>query len=265
MGFVCSGMHPLVTTRHFARLNELEARALQRELYHARCIAQLPFHIPQSMSPHRLWRPHPSQACLCVPFPPLIVFRVWSAKLLKGVRSNGLHSASLHRFQSPSPPSCASSRWSYLAFLPDTSSSTFEVSHPSFRCCPSPPQVCLSSVGVLGDVCRNVEGGILPYCDDLVSIMLLDLSREDVNRTIKPQILSGFGDIALVIGEAFEKYLEPVLRVLKQAMGLSVTMQSGTALRPSSTSCPSFLGVCHPSQSHRVVLRGCGDAGMPPK
>ncbi|MEW5305276.1 MAG: hypothetical protein WDW38_005680 [Sanguina aurantia] len=87
-------------------------------------------------------------------------------------------------------------------------------------------EVCLSSVGVLGDVCRNVEGGILPYCDDLVSIMLLDLSREDVNRTIKPQILSGFGDIALVTGEAFEKYLEPVLRVLKQAMGLSVTMQS---------------------------------------
>lgn len=85
----------------------------------------------------------------------------------------------------------------------------------------------MSTVGVLGDVCRNVEAAILPYCDDLVSIMLLDLSREDVNRTIKPQILGAFGDISLVIGPNFEKYLEPVLRVLKQAMGLSVTMQSG--------------------------------------
>jgi hypothetical protein len=28
-------------------------------------------------------------------------------------------------------------------------------------------QVCLSTVGVLGDVCRNIEGQVLPYCDDV--------------------------------------------------------------------------------------------------
>eukprot|EP00195_Chlamydomonas_chlamydogama_P009742 CAMPEP_0202900576 /NCGR_PEP_ID=MMETSP1392-20130828/11916_1 /ASSEMBLY_ACC=CAM_ASM_000868 /TAXON_ID=225041 /ORGANISM="Chlamydomonas chlamydogama, Strain SAG 11-48b" /LENGTH=865 /DNA_ID=CAMNT_0049586993 /DNA_START=281 /DNA_END=2875 /DNA_ORIENTATION=+ len=83
-------------------------------------------------------------------------------------------------------------------------------------------QVCLSTVGVLGDVCRNVEEGILPYCDDIMSLLIQNLGREDVHRTIKPQILSAFGDIALVVADKFEKYLEAVLRVLKQAMHLSV-------------------------------------------
>jgi len=89
-------------------------------------------------------------------------------------------------------------------------------------------QVCLSTVGVLGDVCRAVEDGILPYCDEIMSLLIQNLGCEDVHRTIKPQILSAFGDIALVVGEKFDKYLEAVLRVLKQAMQLSVgAAQSG--------------------------------------
>lgn len=67
--------------------------------------------------------------------------------------------------------------------------------------CTYTAQVCLSTVGVLGDVCRNVEEGILPYCDDLMSILINNLGREDVHRTIKPQILAAFGDIALVIAD----------------------------------------------------------------
>ncbi len=68
-------------------------------------------------------------------------------------------------------------------------------------CPPCPrPQVCLSTVGVLGDVCRNVDDGIMPYCDDIMSLLIQNLGREDVHRTVKPQILSAFGDIALVAG-----------------------------------------------------------------
>ena len=49
-------------------------------------------------------------------------------------------------------------------------------------------QVCLSVVGVLGDVCRNVEEAILPYCDDIMSILITNLGREDVHRLIKPLV-----------------------------------------------------------------------------
>lgn len=59
--------------------------------------------------------------------------------------------------------------------------------------------MCLSTVGVLGDVCRNVDDGIYPYCDDIMSLLIQNLGREDVHRTIKPQILSTFGDIAIAL------------------------------------------------------------------
>lgn len=83
-------------------------------------------------------------------------------------------------------------------------------------------QVCLSTVGVLGDVARNVEDDLYPYCDEIMQLMIQNLGSNEVHRSIKPQILSAFGDLALVLGDKFEKYLETVARMLQQAMRLSI-------------------------------------------
>lgn len=86
-------------------------------------------------------------------------------------------------------------------------------------------QVCQVSVGLLGDICRAVEGAILPYCDRIMSVLVQNLQSDAVHRNIKPQILSSFGDIALAISDNFEKYLQHVLTMLASAQALSVQQQ----------------------------------------
>lgn len=77
--------------------------------------------------------------------------------------------------------------------------------------------MCQVTVGVLGDVCRAIEDQIYPFCDGIMHILITNLQSEDVQRTIKPQILSCFGDVALAIGDKFEKYLSHVLTMLQSA------------------------------------------------
>lgn len=78
-------------------------------------------------------------------------------------------------------------------------------------------QVCSTTVGLVGDICRAVSNRIQPYCDEIMTILIENLSNGDVHRSVKPQILSVFGDVALAIGSAFKPYLEIVLNTLLQA------------------------------------------------
>lgn len=101
-------------------------------------------------------------------------------------------------------------------------------------------------MGLVSDLCRALSSNILIYCDEIMQLLLenLGVSRrtpipnththptdpfpltclcvarpqnENVHRSVKPQILSVFGDIAMAIGGEFKKYLEIVLDTLQQA------------------------------------------------
>ncbi|XP_057526597.1 importin subunit beta-1-like [Amaranthus tricolor] len=82
-------------------------------------------------------------------------------------------------------------------------------------------QVCAVTVGVVGDLCRALEDKILPYCDGIMTQLLKDLSSNQLHRSVKPPIFSCFGDIALAIGENFEKYLVYAMPMLQSAADLS--------------------------------------------
>jgi importin subunit beta-1 len=83
-------------------------------------------------------------------------------------------------------------------------------------------QVCTVAIGLVGDIARALKVGIIPYCDEIMNMMMQNLSNQEINRDVKPQILSVFGDIALSIGGEFRKYLDPVLEVLVQVMSIQV-------------------------------------------
>lgn len=81
-------------------------------------------------------------------------------------------------------------------------------------------QVCSISVGVVGDICRAIDEQILPFCDGIMAHLLKDLSNSVLHRSVKPPIFSCFGDIALAIGEQFEKYITYVMPMLQGAAEL---------------------------------------------
>ncbi|KAG0452441.1 hypothetical protein HPP92_025105 [Vanilla planifolia] len=78
-------------------------------------------------------------------------------------------------------------------------------------------QVCSISVGVIGDICRALDDKVLPYCDGLMSILLKNQSNPMLHQSVKPPIFSCFGDIALAIGENFEKYVPYVMSMVQGA------------------------------------------------
>jgi importin subunit beta-1 len=86
------------------------------------------------------------------------------------------------------------------------------------------PQLLSASLGLLSDVIRAVGEQIAPHCDQIVRYLFTDVESNTVSRMVKPSILAVFGEIALVIGAAFEPYLPVVMQLLQQA----ATLGSGT-------------------------------------
>ncbi|KAI8043019.1 importin subunit beta [Drosophila gunungcola] len=81
-------------------------------------------------------------------------------------------------------------------------------------------QVCCASVGLTGDIFRALKELMVPYSDEIMSVLMNNLAEPTLHRSVKPQILSAFGDIALSIGSHFLNYLSVVLDMLRAASNL---------------------------------------------
>jgi len=90
-------------------------------------------------------------------------------------------------------------------------------------------QVCTETVELVGDLCRALGPYIAKYCDKIMFFLLNDLQAQNLHRSVKPSILSCFGDIALAIEGQFQKYAPYALTMLESASALSIQTQQVAA------------------------------------
>lgn len=77
--------------------------------------------------------------------------------------------------------------------------------------------VCIVAVGLVGDVCRALEGRIQPFCPEIMSALAEALKDSSLHRDVKPPVLATFGEVAMAIEAAFEPYIQFSLMLLLQA------------------------------------------------
>ncbi|KAE9420302.1 hypothetical protein Angca_004986, partial [Angiostrongylus cantonensis] len=84
------------------------------------------------------------------------------------------------------------------------------------------PQVCAAAVGLVTDMCRAIEVNIAPALDDIMHTLVQGLQSPRLDKDVKVTILGCFGDIALAIGEHFERYVHIVMSMLSEASSAAV-------------------------------------------
>lgn len=77
--------------------------------------------------------------------------------------------------------------------------------------------VCSIAVGLVGDIARSIENRIQPYCHQIMTALVESLRNPALHRSVKPPVLSCFGDIAMALEAGFEPYMSVSLMMLMQA------------------------------------------------
>ena len=77
--------------------------------------------------------------------------------------------------------------------------------------------LCITSVGVVTDLCAAVGNQIQPYCDLIVKALTDCLQDASAHRDTKPVVCACFGEVAMAIEAQFEPYLPTIAMLLMQA------------------------------------------------
>lgn len=77
--------------------------------------------------------------------------------------------------------------------------------------------VCTVAVGIVGDLTHALKDKLMRYCDEIMQKLLVNLGNPNIERNVKPHIISCFGDIALAIGGNITRYINYIMTMLQQA------------------------------------------------
>ena len=82
---------------------------------------------------------------------------------------------------------------------------------------------CNTAVGMVADLAQSLGNSFLPYLEGLMSILGSNLNNAEVDRNLRPAILSCFGDIAAAIGKHFQRYTDFVMQICISASNMEPT------------------------------------------
>jgi importin subunit beta-1 len=120
-------------------------------------------------------------------------------------------------------------------------------------------QVCIVAVGTVGDISRNIEALIQPYCDDIMNALVDSLKDSSIHRSVKPPVLSCFGDIAMAIGAAYDPYLQFSVMLLMQAASTKVPDDDDDLIEYFNLLRESIL------ESYVGIIQGLRDGNLLPQ
>eukprot|EP00428_Durinskia_dybowskii_P064152 CAMPEP_0170368380 /NCGR_PEP_ID=MMETSP0117_2-20130122/7427_1 /TAXON_ID=400756 /ORGANISM="Durinskia baltica, Strain CSIRO CS-38" /LENGTH=852 /DNA_ID=CAMNT_0010623045 /DNA_START=84 /DNA_END=2642 /DNA_ORIENTATION=+ len=115
-------------------------------------------------------------------------------------------------------------------------------------------QLCTVAVGVVGDLCRALDKGLLQYCDDIMRALLELLQSQVLNRSVKPHVISLFADIAMAVEGDFDRYAAIILNILKQAGEVNINSNDEDLVEYINTLRNSIL------EAYTGILQGLKEA-----
>jgi importin subunit beta-1 len=116
-------------------------------------------------------------------------------------------------------------------------------------------QVCTIIVGLLGDICRSIENDVTKYCSDIMTSLVRLLQDNHLHRSVKPPVLSCFGDIAMAIGPQFEPFLPMCLFMLSSAGSMQIPQDDEDLIEYLQTLREAIL------EGYTGIIQGLRDGG----
>jgi importin subunit beta-1 len=85
--------------------------------------------------------------------------------------------------------------------------------------------VCSVAVGTVGDLARALGPKILEFTDVIIQQLETNVADPTLHRSVKPVIISCYGDIALAVSGSFAKYLPGVMDILNGACEMTAKIR----------------------------------------
>ncbi|KRY33121.1 Importin subunit beta-1 [Trichinella spiralis] len=119
-------------------------------------------------------------------------------------------------------------------------------------------QVCSAAVGVCDDLSRVLKDRFAPYVPELMQLLYEILADASVEKSVKPNVLSLFGDIAMALENNFNPYLNLVTQALASALNTEMNeddyYQMEYVLNLRENCIVAFTGLLHGLKGNRESL-----------